>query len=156
MSKSAEAAAQERYDARREIADDIQRQIDEAAELLGPAKTYGVHVIRDKTGVEPDRRFYCCQREGQLGWHPTVEQVFDRHGERRTDKYVEHPQTGERCYYFRYSQGTAALEAYNPHTPEQMLAAAAKRKAKKRAAELEQYPMFSDQIQSEHEREDHD
>ncbi len=145
--EASDESDEEGYRHRKQIADEMNEELKLAKEAVGEAKQYGVHVIRDKMGIEPERRIYCCRYAGRIGWSPSVEEAFPRWNERQPNKFVDNPITGERSYYFRFELGTSSLDKYNPLPPEELKKRRSSREAKKRAKEVRRYALFADEVQ---------
>ncbi len=121
----------QRYEGRKQIADEQQTELDAAIAACGPgALAYGVWVIRDRTGVLPDERYYCCRREDGVGWVPKAPESDERLTAATHKGYV---MNGMTVYPFRFSVHFGALDEYRPVPPEQL----AERRARRHQRKLE-------------------
>jgi hypothetical protein len=138
------------YAVRKELADEDARHLAAAiAECGDGADSYGMHVVRDKLGIEPLRTIYC--RRDDNTWSPPQPDCEERilrqsawvtaqGGIRYEAHAVTIPagrfaEVAETRFPRRYEASTVhfTLAGYKPHTPEQMKAAAEQRRAKAQA-----------------------
>lgn len=141
------------YAARKTLADEAAADLAAAIAACGPdAGEYGRHVVHDKLGLEPSRVIYCRRDDGV--WSPPSPECEERILKQSTfittpggmkyetravtvpeGRFAEHAVTH---FIRRYEVSTAPLpfKGYKPQTPEQMKAAAERRRAKA-LAELE-------------------
>jgi hypothetical protein len=144
-----DAVYEQNYAIRRAIVDERLAEIEAAVAACGPgAEQYGQHSVHDKLGIEPERVIYCCKRDGG-DWQPPPPDLTDVRILRRSAvlvtrggvKYQGSAVTIEKAsrfipdpvthFLFRYDVATVALvDDYRPRTPEQMKAAAEKRRDK--------------------------
>lgn len=121
----------QRYEGRKQIADEQRSELDAAIAACGPgALAYGVWVIRDRTGVLPDERYYCCRRGDGAGWVPKAPHSDERLTAATHKGYV---MNGVTVYPFRFSVHFGALDEYRPVPPEQL----AERRARRHQRKLE-------------------
>lgn len=135
-----DAHYEQNYATRRALADEARAELDAAIAACGPgAEAYCRWTMHDKLGIEPPRYFYGCRRSDRSGWHPKPPENHDRVEQDVvtfvTDggvKYVTGSAmiAGVKYYPFRYSMGFQALHEYRPRTPDQMKAAAERRRDK--------------------------
>lgn len=128
----------ERYAIRRRIADDAERELAEAITACGPgADAYGRWTLHDKLGLEPARVYYCCTRPEFAGWQPPSPENDERIPLDSVVlttlggiKYEARSLTinGVTHYPYRWTSYFGAITEYTPHTPEQMKAAAERRR----------------------------
>jgi hypothetical protein len=122
----------QRYEGRKQIADEQQAELDAAIAACGPgAIAYGVWVIRDRSGVLPDQRQFCCRRAGQSGWLPKASASEER---LTAETHRGYEINGRTVYPFRYSLYFGYLDEYQPVPPEKL----AERRVRREKKELEQ------------------
>lgn len=138
------------YAMRKQIADAAARELAAAIDACGDgADSYGKHIVHDKLGVEATRSVYCRRDDGV--WSPPSPSCEDRifkqsvvvttpSGIRYETHAVTVPagQFAEHAVTHlprRYDVCTAifSMDGYKPRTPEQMKAAAERRRAKAQA-----------------------
>lgn len=104
----------------------------QAIAACGPgAAAYGIWIAKDRSGREPDRLVYCCQRSGQRGWQPSSDFPGSN------DRWEEHEGydfNGQNVKPFRWSSGLKVLNEYRPQTAEQLAAARERRELKEAEA----------------------
>lgn len=124
------------YEGRKVIADAMREQFEEAVRVCGDgAIAYGYWVVRDKLGILPDRRFYCCRREGQSGWKPDPPDCNER---LTAETHKGYEFNGTIVYPFRFTHGFQAIDDYEPLQPEQLAERRAKRNLRKVSRAIEQ------------------
>lgn len=139
---------QENYALRTRVADEARAELAAAIAACGPgAVGYCRWTLHDKLGIEPPRYFYGCRRPEHVGWQPrppdSDERVTAEGVTFVTESGIRYPCSpltigGVTHYPYRWSLSFQAITAYNPQTPDQMKAAAERRRAAaiaKRAAE---------------------
>lgn len=123
-----DARYQETYAARKRLADEGRAHIEAAIAACGPGATaYAMRVIKDRTKALPDRVVYCCLRPEYTGWQPDGR--FPGHDERVGPEHDPGFEVkGVHYRLFRFSFSFQALTDYKPQTPDQMKAAASRRR----------------------------
>lgn len=111
-------------------------EIQKARTLFPDAIAWGKWVFTDRTKVEPTVYVPCARYAGIKGWRPDREEIFDRQ-ERLADGS------------FRWQLGLMSIDEYSPESPAVLAERAAKRQAKKDAAERAAMPLFADQVREE-------
>lgn len=122
------------FEGRSEIAS-LQNQEREAAiAVCGPgAIAYGVWIDRDRAGILPERRTYCCRRPEYTGWMPVPPQDNER---MTADMHKGYVFNGETVYPFRWSRHFSDCPSYEPVPPEKLAERRAKRQGRKLQRQL--------------------
>lgn len=130
---------EENYATRKRVADAARAELDAAIAACGPdAEAYCRWTVHDKLGLEPDRVFYGCRRPEHVGWKPDPPESDERIVQDVVMvvtpsgiKYETRSLTINGVTHYPYRWGTSfqAISEYRPQTPEQMKAAAERRRA---------------------------
>lgn len=138
-------SAAEIYLLRKAHADRNNQRIAEAMQVLGVSdprkvKSAFMHVVKDSTGIEPDRIYYGLRlKDGNV-----ISQEVDRslEGVRRYDKWFDNKRNGERYYFMRYQFCFQSIDLYVPTEPEKLIEQSLKREAKKEEQYRRRFPLL--------------
>lgn len=122
---------------RADIAKKERADLDEAIVICGQGKkAYAKHVLHDRTGVEPDRVYYCSQADDGTGWMP------------KPNHKNERLPNGHFRYELHFCYIGAPSKLYKPKTAEQLAAARVKREQKRVDALAADMPLFAPEVRS--------
>jgi hypothetical protein len=150
---------------RARIAGERNALYEQAVAACGPgALAYGMSVVRDRAGLEPTVRLFCCRRPEFTGWQPAV--TFDvRAPENQMPagpwkspqdafgflvaKDFNGLKAGQWYRVCRWDVGLGSIEEYHPQTRDELDRAREAREAKKVGREMEDRPLLAAQIRED-------